>query len=166
MAHSAVSKQQEKYSRINYIIRAKLYKGLMDRTMNMGSIFQDEKIKINSGNRCSYCGSAGPLALDHVFPRYVGGQDSGDNLIYACRICNSSKRKKDLLEWMHEKGQFPQLMVLRRYLKLAVDWSISHEVMTVSLKAADELRLPYKLEFIPTQFLTPGTLCLTAEEDV
>lgn len=47
MAHSTVDKNQEKYGRINYIIRAKLFKCLKEGTMNNRSIFNDEKIKLN-----------------------------------------------------------------------------------------------------------------------
>ena len=65
MAHSALVKGQQKYSKINYIVRARLYKGLMDETMSIGSMFQDEKIKLNSGGKCSYCGRAEFLSIDH-----------------------------------------------------------------------------------------------------
>ncbi|MEA3643651.1 MAG: HNH endonuclease signature motif containing protein [Lamprobacter sp.] len=158
-----MSKEQEKYAQVNYIIRAKLYKGLMDDKMCIGSIFQDEKIKINQGNICSYCGSAGPLALDHVIPRFIGGEDKGDNLIYACRSCNSSKGKKDLMEWMHQNNRFPPLMVLRRFLKLAIDWSVENDAMNLSIEAARQAQLPFNVEFVPIQFPTPDALCLIAK---
>ena len=35
MAHTAVDKQQQKYEKFNYMIRAKLYKGLMNGSMNI-----------------------------------------------------------------------------------------------------------------------------------
>ncbi|MCF7989355.1 MAG: HNH endonuclease [Thiohalocapsa sp.] len=163
MAHSAVSKEQERYAQVNYIIRAKLYKGLMDGTMDVGSIFQDEKVKISQGDICSYCGGAGPLALDHVIPRFSGGQDRGDNLIYACRKCNSSKGKKDLMEWMQQNKRFPSLMVLRRYLKLAIDWSVENDAMNLSIESARASQLPFNVDFVPTQFPTPDALCLVAQ---
>lgn len=46
MAHTAVERNQEKYGTFNYVIRAKLFKGLKDGTMNMRTIFDDEKIKL------------------------------------------------------------------------------------------------------------------------
>jgi hypothetical protein len=100
MAHTAVVRKQEVYNRFNFMIRARLYKGLMNRTMNVRTIFDDEKVKILSGNHCSYCGSMDHLSLDHILPRQYGGKDVGENLVYACRACNSSKGKKDLMEWM------------------------------------------------------------------
>ena len=45
MAHTAVDKKQEKYGAFNYMIRARLFKGLKTGTMNMRTIFDDEKIK-------------------------------------------------------------------------------------------------------------------------
>jgi hypothetical protein len=54
MAHSAIDKKQEEYGMLNYMIRAKLFKGLKDGTMNMKSIFDDEKIKLNTGTICNY----------------------------------------------------------------------------------------------------------------
>lgn len=57
MAHTAVDRKQEKYAAFNYMIRAKLFKGLIDGTMNIRTLFDDEKIKLLSGTKCSYCGS-------------------------------------------------------------------------------------------------------------
>jgi hypothetical protein len=69
MAHMAIEKKYEKYGMINYMIRAKLFKGLKDGTMNMRTIFDDEKIKIQTAKICNYCGSSDKLALDHIFPQ-------------------------------------------------------------------------------------------------
>jgi 5-methylcytosine-specific restriction endonuclease McrA len=91
MAHTAVDRGQENYERFNYMIRARLYKGLIANKMNVRTIFDDEKIKILSGSQCSYCGSTENLALDHILPKKYGGKDVGENLVYACRVCNSSK---------------------------------------------------------------------------
>ena len=49
MAHSAVDKNQTKYDRFNYMIRSKLYKGLLTGTMNIRTLFDDEKIKLSVG---------------------------------------------------------------------------------------------------------------------
>jgi hypothetical protein len=164
MAHSALAKDQQKYSKINYIVRARLYKGLMEESMSVGSICQDERIKMASGGKCSYCGGSELLSIDHVFPRFVGGIDRCDNLVYACRKCNSSKGKKDLMEWMRERDQFPPLMVLRRYLKLAIDWSSNNAAMELDLQSAKEFGLPFNIDLIPIRFPPPGNLSLTAEK--
>jgi 5-methylcytosine-specific restriction endonuclease McrA len=55
-------------------------------------------------NRCQYCGAAAEN-IDHVIPRSRGGQHVWENVVAACRPCNS--RKEDRL--LHEAG-----LVLRR----------------------------------------------------
>ena len=50
MAHSAVDKNQTKYDRFNYMIRSKLYKGLLTGEMNIRTLFDDEKIKLSVGD--------------------------------------------------------------------------------------------------------------------
>ena len=49
MAHTAVERKQDKYKSFNYMIRARLYKGLMDGAMNIRTISDDKKIKMASG---------------------------------------------------------------------------------------------------------------------
>lgn len=89
MAHTAVDKKQKKYERFNFMIRAKLFKGLKDGKINMRTIFDDEKIKLQTGQVCNYCGSNEKLALDHIFPQKYGGKDDAENLIFTCKSCNS-----------------------------------------------------------------------------
>jgi 5-methylcytosine-specific restriction endonuclease McrA len=163
MAHTAVDKKQEKYGRFNYMIRAKLFKGLTDGNMNMRTIFDDEKIKIITGQICNYCGSTEKLALDHIFPQKFGGQDTGENLIFACRSCNSSKGKKDLMEWMIFRGQFLPLMIIRRYLKLTFHYCIENNLIDRKIEELKELKLPFKIDLLPTSFPNPKELTLSIE---
>lgn len=163
MAHTAVDKKQEKYAAFNYMIRARLFKGLMEGSMNIRTIFDDEKIKLLSGNKCSYCGVTDNLALDHIFPQKFGGKDVGDNLVYACRACNSSKGKKDLMEWMGCKNTFPPLMILRRYLKLVINYCIENNLMECAVEDLKNQNFPFKLEHIPVSYPKPYELILVVE---
>jgi len=43
------------------------------------------------GNRCQYCGDRAE-SIDHVLPRSRGGSHTWDNVVAACRRCNSQKR--------------------------------------------------------------------------
>lgn len=44
---------------------------------------------------CQYCGSRGKeLTIDHVVPRWVGGENTWDNLVACCRRCNLKKADK------------------------------------------------------------------------
>lgn len=55
-----------------------------------------------TGLRCWYCGyepqhtSVDYLTIDHVIPKTYGGSDRTENLVPACRSCNSSKGNKGL----------------------------------------------------------------------
>lgn len=51
------------------------------------------------GWQCHYCGIDGPLTADHVTPRAFGGTDDADNLVPACRTCNTSRGKKPYQEF-------------------------------------------------------------------
>jgi hypothetical protein len=161
MAHTAVDKKQEKYGSFNFMIRAKLYKGLKDGTMNMRSIFDDEKIKLQTGQICNYCGSTEKLALDHIFPQKYGGRDNAENLVFACRTCNSSKGKKDLMEWMNYRGHFLPLMIIRRYLKLTFNYCNVNGLLDKEIEELKEMELPFKIDLLPTVFPKPYELTLT-----
>jgi len=44
---------------------------------------------------CQYCGSKGKeLTIDHVVPRWVGGENTWDNMVACCRRCNLKKADK------------------------------------------------------------------------
>lgn len=164
MAHSAIDKKQEKYGTFNFMIRAKLFKGLKDGTMNMRTIFDDEKIKLQTGQICNYCGSSEKLALDHIFPQKYGGTDDAENLIFACRTCNSSKGKKDLMEWMNFKGEFLPLMIIRRYLKLTFNYCSYHGLLDKKIEDLNGLELPFKIDLLPTNYPNPTELKLNIEK--
>ncbi len=158
MAHTAVDRKQEKYVTFNYMIRAKLFKGLMEGSKNIRTLFDDEKIKLLSGKKCSYCGSNKKLELDHIFPQKLGGKDAGDNLIYACKSCNSSKGKKDLMEWMCHRDTFPPLMILRRYLKLVINCCLENNLMECLVDDLKNQSLPFKIQYVPVNYPKPSEL--------
>lgn len=164
MAHTAVDKQQAKYGVFNFMIRAKLFKGLKEGTMNMRTIFDDEKIKIQTGQICNYCGSTEKLALDHIFPQRYGGKDDAENLIFACKACNSSKGKKDLMEWMSFRGQFLPLMIIRRYLKLTFNYCIENNLIDKKIDELKDMELPFKICLLPTNYPNPNELILNTEQ--
>lgn len=65
------------------------------------------------GNRCAYCGASGvPLERDHVLPLALGGGHEINNILPACRTCNSRKRlmaREDFIELLiREKMEGPQ----------------------------------------------------------
>lgn len=161
MAHYAVQRGDQSYSRTAYMIRARLTKGLRSGSMSLGSMFDDEKLKLRNGSRCSYCGGKGDLALDHLIPSKLGGLDTGDNLLPACRACNSSKGAKDLLVWYRERAMFPPLLPFRRYLKIMVALAEAAGVMDAAVDSDEVQRLPLAVNYIPTsRFPLPSLLRL------
>ncbi|MEB3383156.1 HNH endonuclease [Flavobacterium psychrophilum] len=164
MAHSAVKNKQNEYEQLNSIICTKLLKGLQSGTMNMRTIFDDEKVKLQTGQICNYCGSNIKLSLDHIFPQKFGGKDDAENLIFACKTCNSSKGKKDLMEWMIYRNEFLPLMVIRRYIKLVYKYSAQNDLLDNNLKDLENMELPFKIQFLPTEFPKPKNLILNITE--
>lgn len=55
------------------------------------------------GGCCAYCLSRA-TSVDHLVPISRGGLDAPDNVVPACRSCNSSKNAKSLLQWVRMKG--------------------------------------------------------------
>jgi len=145
------------------MIRAKLFKGLKEGTMNMRTIFDDEKIKLQTGQICNYCGSSEKLALDHIFPQIFGGKDDAENLIFACRKCNSSKGKKDLIEWMNFRGQFLALMIIRRYLKLTFTYCLKNNLLDKKIEELNGIELPFRIDLLPISYPNPNELVLNIE---
>lgn len=150
MAHAALSHGIKEYDRIHYIIRSRLYKGLCEGTMLIGSLADDERLKLIIPQACSYCGSREHLAVDHLVPRKLGGDDLGDNMIWACRFCNSSKGAADVLQWLSGKGLFPPILLLRRYLKIVICYCMENSIMDTPI--IDAPHMPFSLLFIPHKY--------------
>ncbi|UCG63289.1 MAG: HNH endonuclease [Candidatus Zixiibacteriota bacterium] len=51
-----------------------------------------KNIIMRDRNRCQYCGTAkGPMTVDHIVPKTMGGTDSWENLVCSCSKCNNKK---------------------------------------------------------------------------
>ena len=158
--HAALKSGDKKLHRIHYIIRSKLYKGLTSGTMKISTMYKDERAKFLLPHCCCYCGSAKKLSADHIFPRKKGGNDSGENLVWCCRQCNSSKSSKDMLEWMFDKNKFPSILLLRRYLKLAIQYCYENDIMNLPIENIENLpvELPFAINFVPYWYPTLNKL--------
>jgi len=166
MAHSAVSKQQNKYEKTNFIVRAKLFNGLKNGTMTIRTFFDDEKMKLRTGQICNYCGANENLTLDHIFPQKYGGKDDAENLIFACQTCNSSKGKKDLMEWMIFRDKFLPLMTIRRYLKLVYYYCFKNHLLDKNIEELAAMKLPFEITLLPTSYPEPHELVLTGDTEL
>lgn len=157
-AHSALRAGRTQYQQIDYIIRSKLLKGLKTGSMSVRSLYDDERQTLSVARCCVYCGKEGPLTLDHIFPQAEYSGDSGYNLVHACRVCNSSKGKKDLLLWYRGRNSFPPLLLFRRYLKLAMH--IAEQAGVSECRASDvpDGTLPFRIADIPLKLPPLDTL--------
>lgn len=159
MAHMAVEQQAKKYGRRHFMVRAKLRKGFRDGSMAIRSMADDEKLKMILPQACSYCGASDNLSGDHLVPTSRGGPNLGENLVWACRSCNSSKGPRDMLNWWFATRQeFPPILLLRRYLKMA--WNLSEAASMLDESSAAATGLPFDINEIPTKYPAPPELCL------
>lgn len=79
-----------------YIQKRRAMKRKLPATL---TVEQWENIKKYFNNRCAYCGKELTLQQEHFIPLTKGGEYTINNIIPACKICNSSKNNKDFLEW-------------------------------------------------------------------
>lgn len=66
----------------------------MERMYKDGVKFSRNNVYARDGCRCCYCGKRFPtwaLNFDHVFPRSRGGKTVYENIVTACRGCNTKK---------------------------------------------------------------------------
>ena len=159
-AHAAVEAGVGSYGRMHHMIRARLFKGLTTGTMEMRTLYDDEKVKLTYPQACCYCGTMEALSIDHLIPQIKGGADYSDNLVWACRSCNSSKRDRDLLDWCQTKKTFPSILLLRRYIKLVARYCEEYEFLDTLLADATQQSLPFKLQLLPYIFPALSTLVL------
>ena len=152
-AHAAKSDGSTKYERKHHIIRSKLYYGLLSGKLHIRSIFDDVKWTVKEAPRCCvYCGEVEHLSLDHLIPRIRLGGDGHENLVLACRSCNSSKGSMDLMRWMSAKDSFPSIMVLRKYLKIVASVCSENEIMLTPIENLPNIELEFDLGCLPTKY--------------
>ena len=64
---------------------------------------------------CAYCGSdAPPLQRDCVLAISRGGRYTLDNVVPACRSCNTSKCNEEVTTWLRRKRLDERAFLLRR----------------------------------------------------
>ena len=110
---------------------------------------------------CIYCGRKRNLSYDHLFPKNRGGPDIPDNVVLACKSCNSSKGDKCFYEWWFKgssnrdlpRKELPPRVAEGKYLKLL--YKLHEENGTLDAGRADMERLCQGCEL---KYLCDGTL--------
>jgi 5-methylcytosine-specific restriction endonuclease McrA len=92
------------------------------------------------GHRCQYCG-AGAENIDHVIPRSRGGQHIWENVVAACRPCNSRKQDHLLKDSGMKLRRSPAAPRARTWILVASgvvrpDWEAYLGVASPSLASA------------------------------
>ncbi|MCK5540370.1 MAG: hypothetical protein KAI69_05530, partial [Deltaproteobacteria bacterium] len=72
--------------------------------------------------------------------------------------CISSKGKKDLLDWLEQKGEFPALFLLRRYLKIVINFCEENDLMEMETKG--DFDLPFSINKIPIKYPSPAKMTM------
>jgi len=57
--------------------------------------------------KCGYCGDDA-TSLDHIVPRFRSGSSNRNNLIPACRRCNTNKASTKIEDWYNQQDFFTQ----------------------------------------------------------
>ena len=98
-------RQENTDRRRQYKQKRKAFKKRLPHTLTLD---QWEKIKNDFNNKCAYCGQSEQkhkeefneqLHQEHFIPLSKGGGYTHNNIIPACRSCNTSKYNTDFFEW-------------------------------------------------------------------
>ncbi len=80
------------------------------------------------GFKCAYCGRSDlPLTIDHIVPKAKGGNDSWENLICACTLCNNHKGdrtpREARMEMLYKPFKPSHIMFIKNVVgKLDENW--------------------------------------------
>ena len=58
-------------------------------------------------HKCGYCEELA-TSLDHVIPRFKSGSSNRNNLVPACRRCNTAKASTKMEDWYQQQEFFTQ----------------------------------------------------------
>ena len=66
--------------------------------------------------RCAYCGQPSNVCLEHVVPVWAGGRTDFNNVLPACKHCNSCKGIRSLRDWKPNQTRWWEAFV-ERYME-------------------------------------------------
>ena len=58
--------------------------------------------------RCGYCGEEA-TSLDHIIPRFRSGSSNRNNLLPACRRCNTNKASAKMEDWYVQQDFYSEV---------------------------------------------------------
>lgn len=152
------------YNKFCFIRREKAFKAYKLGEWNVGGLRVINRSRmINGRTFCPYCGGDfkddSDVTLDHLLPKAKGGSDSADNLVAVCKSCNSSKGKKDFVEWFIQKNCFfPPLYLYSLYLKLVYYFAVEKGLMDKHKEDLDSMALPFNPASLFVPLPQPGNV--------
>lgn len=145
--YAVVKTGEDKIGKKFYMLRSHFYKKFTEGKQKISDLSLFNRIKVNSDGFCFYCHQEMPknqLTADHVFPRIKGGVNNMDNIIYVCKSCNSSKGKRDLIEWfLLFRETLPSPFVLGHYLRDTYQYAIENDLMDKPWEDILNMQLPF-----------------------
>ena len=84
--------------------------------------------------KCGYCEDVA-TSLDHIVPRFKSGSSNRNNLIPACRRCNSNKGSTEVKTWYRQQEFFTQAKMER------INTWMSQELVDIYSYQIDGLRM-------------------------
>lgn len=155
----ALNEGKSVYDRQCFMLRAKAYKSYREGRWKPHDLYMVNKWKMSSADSCWYCGcefsDINVMTLDHVFPRAAGGDSAMDNLVPVCKSCNSSKGKKDLLQWFYEQGYIPAPRVIAQYYRQIYLYAVEHGLLDKHREELQSMSLPFNVDYFIFEFPQP-----------
>lgn len=90
-------------------------------------------IKEKFDNKCCYCGKETELTQEHFIPLSNSGEYTHNNILPACKSCNSSKNNKDFFEWYPKQIYYSK----KRERKLLCFLNYKNGVQQLKLSVGD-----------------------------
>lgn len=120
------------YGKIEYAFVAERFRRLRDGQITISGTIREWEREQELPHRCVYCKSSSDLTSDHLIPLNRGGDESADNVVAACRSCNTSRGDKGIFEWLGlESKDDLHRLVAGKYLQQLL--SLHEEVGTLGI---------------------------------
>ncbi len=117
--YSKIISESAGLGKTHYAFVMNRFKKLQSGEIEWSGTIREYIIEREMPNCCIYCGAKRDLSYDHLIPLSRGGPDTPDNLVLACKSCNSSKGAHGLYEWFGLEGRDALPRVAEgKYLKL------------------------------------------------
>ncbi len=143
------------------------FEKLRNGEINISDAIREWERERELPHECVFCESKLDLTTDHLIPRNRGGDDSADNLVLACKFCNSARGDKGIFEWLGlKKKDGLHRLVAGKYLKQLMRIHESAGTAQVTKSNLKELCVKCPLPSVCAQWKSVGKLTCFCLESV